>query len=200
MNHLFNHWALEKTIMTRPLKIVGICGSLRKGSYSRDILNSIAEQLPEHTHFVELDPEPFVHYNEDLDQGAGPETVSQGRALIAGCDAVILVTPEFNHGIPGVLKNMLDWLSRPAFASCFVGKPVLFATVAPGALGGVRAQYQLRETFSSMLCQLPSLPEIAITHVHEKIDNHRLVDQRTLERIRKTLTAFLARSGIQAER
>jgi chromate reductase len=110
---------------------------------------------------------------------------------VAASDALLIVTPEFNHGLPGVLKNTLDWLSRPAFDSSLTGKPVMFATLSPGALGGVRAQSQMRETLASMLCQLVPLPEIAITHVGEKIAGDRLVDEATLKHAGGVLARFL---------
>jgi chromate reductase len=103
-----------------------------------------------------------------------------------------MVTPEFNHGLPGVLKNTLDWLSRPAFSSCMMGKPVFFITLSPGALGGVRAQYQMRETLASMLCRLVALPEIAITQVGVKVEDGALKDSATLSFIEKNLVRFLS--------
>jgi len=138
--------------MTQALHIVGICGSLRAGSHSRLLLRTTAELLPAHSRLLELDIGELPHYNEDIDGSAAPDAVMKARQAVERADAVIIVTPEFNHGLPGVLKNTLDWLSRPAFASCFIEKPVLFATISPGALGGVRAQYQMRETLSSIAC------------------------------------------------
>jgi chromate reductase len=183
--------------LTQQLNIVGICGSLRQSSYSRVILRSIANLLPEGTQFRELDPGALPHYNEDIDTNVAPESVATGRALITRCDAVVIVTPEFNHGIPGVLKNTLDWLSRPAFASCFLDKPVMFATVAPGVLGGVRAQYQMRETLSSMLCNLVPLREIVLTQVANKLPNDRLEDKETIDHLHRALASFLKQSGLR---
>jgi chromate reductase, NAD(P)H dehydrogenase (quinone) len=178
--------------MTKPLTITGIAGSLRSASYSRMVLQSIAALLPEGTRFETLDIGALPHYNQDLDNAAAPEAVVRGRAQIAASDAVIIVTPEFNHGIPGVLKNTLDWLSRPAFKSSFIHKPVMFATISPGALGGVRTQSDLRETLASMLCRLLPLPEIVVTHVGTKVAAERLTDEATLNHIGQVLSTFLA--------
>lgn len=186
-------WAgpsLEFTV-TSSLKIVGIAGSLRAASYSRIVLKAVARLLPEGAEFTAVDIGSLPHYNEDLEREALPSSVAAARARVHACDAVIIVTPEFNHGAPGVLKNALDWLSRPAFTGCMRSKPVLFATLSPGALGGVRAQHALRETLSSMLCRLVSLPEIAITHVGTKVTRDELTDQSTLAFIGNTLEQFL---------
>jgi chromate reductase len=169
----------KENIMTKPLRIVGMAGSLRADSYCKIVLNSLADMLP--------------HYNQDLDSPVGPAQVHQARDLIASADAVLMVVPEFNHGIPGVLKNALDWLSRPAFTSCMVGKPVMFATLSPGALGGVRAQYQLRETLAAMLCKLDPLPEVAITFIGQKVSDGQLTDEVTRTFTQKILSQFVAR-------
>jgi chromate reductase len=182
--------------MSQALQITGIAGSLRTASFSRIVLSSMAGLLPGDSRFSVLDIGQMPHYNEDLD-GAGsvPTPVAAGRAQVAASDAVLIVTPEFNHGLPGVLKNTLDWLSRPAFQSCLAGKPVMFATLSPGALGGVRTQSQLRETLAAMLCRLVPLPEIAITHVGAKITGDRLTDPATLTHIGGVLRTFLDNMG-----
>jgi chromate reductase len=179
-------------VMSHTLRITGLAGSLRSASYSRSVLATIAEMLPDGAKFEAIDIGSLPHYNEDLERTALPEPVTFSREMVAASDAVLIVTPEFNHGIPGVLKNALDWLSRPAFDSCLIGKPVLFATLSPGALGGVRAQSQLRETLASMLCKLTPLQEIAITHIGSKVDHDRLVDAPTLKHIQSVLQRFLS--------
>lgn len=183
--------------MSHTLRISGLAGSLRTASYSRVVLETIAEMLPDGAKFEAIDIGSLPHYNEDLEKTALPDTVMFSREIVAASDAVLIVTPEFNHGIPGVLKNALDWLSRPAFDSCLIDKPVLFATLSPGALGGVRAQSQLRETLASMLCKLTPLQEIAITHIAGKIAHDRLVDAPTLRHIQSILQRFLA-AGVPA--
>ncbi len=179
--------------MTKPLRIVGMAGSLRNDSYCKIILNSLAEMLPSGSEFSNLDIGALPYYNQDFDTPTGPSEVHQARDLIASADAVLIVVPEFNHGIPGVLKNTLDWLSRPAFTSCMVGKPVMFVTLSPGALGGVRAQYQMRETLAAMLCKLDPLPEVAITFVGQKISEGQLTDEVTRTFTQKILSQFVAR-------
>jgi chromate reductase len=152
--------------MKTSLKFVGLSGSLRQTSYSSAVLDTIGEQLRSQGHGLDLlNIGDYPHYNQDVEQS----------------DGIVIVAPEFNHGIPGVLKNTLDWLSRPAFASCFQGKPAFFCTISPGALGGVRAQYQLRETLSSMLCEVVPMPEIVIPHVNKKVENGIFTDKPTID-------------------
>lgn len=177
--------------MSRKLRIAAIAGSLRNTSYSKMVLSTIADLLPEHSTFATIEVDAMPYYNEDLEHSDLPENVVAGRELVAASDALVIVTPEFNHGIPGVLKNTLDWLSRPAFESCAVGKPVLFVTISPGALGGVRAQYQLRETLAAMQCALIPLPEVAITNIGSKVGDGKLVDAATLKFVGTVLARFL---------
>ncbi len=153
--------------------------------------------LPEGSSFSELDIALIPHYNQDEDTPDGPEAVLKGRKAIAASDAIIITLPEFNHGIPGVLKNALDWLSRPAFTGCFTNKPVFFATIAPGPLGGVRAQAQMRETLYCMRCTLVPLAEVAVTHAASKFANDQLQDQPTIDHIQTVLASFLEQNSLK---
>lgn len=172
------------------MRLVGISGSLRKASYSSAILQVMIEKAKPQAVVELLEIGNLPHYNADLELDVLPKAVTDARALVSLCDGVIVVSPEFNHGIPGVLKNTLDWLSRPAFESCLLHKPVFFLTQSTGELGGVRAQYQLRETFASMLCHLLPMREAALCHIGSKIVGGKLVDNdteafltRTMERV-----------------
>lgn len=178
--------------MSSTLHVAGIAGSLRQGSHSRAVLAAIRQMLPAGARFTEIDPGALPHYDVDLDTAAPPEPVATARGIVADADLLLLAVPEYNHGIPGVLKNTLDWLSRPAFRSCAIGRTVIFVTLSEGALGGVRAQYQLRETLSSMLCVLPPMREIAITGVQHKLDGTRITDAATHDLIAATLAGVLA--------
>lgn len=181
--------------MSKALHIVGIAGSLRQASFSKIILQAMAEHLPAGTRFDAIDIAAYPHYNEDDEKDRLPQIVADGRAQVAASDGIVIVTPEFNHGIPGVLKNTLDWLSRPAFNSCFRHKPVMFVTHSPGPLGGVRAQYQLRETMASMLCNLVPLQELALADIAAKVSDGRLSEEGALRRIQRMTDSFLAALG-----
>ncbi|MGB8601073.1 MAG: NADPH-dependent FMN reductase [Rhizomicrobium sp.] len=177
--------------MPHPLHLVGIAGSLRQASFSRSILAAMAGHLPAGTRYDAIDIAAFPHYDQDLEETL-PAVVAEGRARIAACDGVMIVTPEFNHGIPGVLKNTLDWLSRPAFKSGFLTKPVMFITHSPGPLGGVRAQYQLREALASMLADVVPLQELALAQIGDKIREGLLSDETALRRVHRQVDSFLA--------
>jgi chromate reductase len=178
--------------MKTPLKFVGLSGSLRQASYSSAVLNAFGQQLRSQGYDLNLlNIGDFAHYNQDIEEAGLPEVVAMARMLVEQSDGVVIVTPEFNHSIPGVLKNTLDWLSRPAFASCFQTKPALFCTISPGALGGVRAQYQMRETLSSMLCEVVPMPEIVIPHVHKKCENGVFTDKATIDFISNSIGCLI---------
>ena len=119
-------------------------------------------------------------YNEDDDAGPAPESVRALRSAIEGSDGVIMISPEYNHGMSGVLKNGLDWASRPYGRSVLRGKPVLTMTASPAFTGGVRAQQQVNETLVSIPARLVLRPQIVIGGVHEKVRCGRLVDEATL--------------------
>lgn len=181
--------------MSSALHVAGIAGSLRRGSHSRAVLAAIRDMLPAGSRFSEIDPGAIPHYSVDLDTDTPPEPVRAARQTVASADLLLLVVPEYNHGIPGVLKNTLDWLSRPAFSSCAQGRTVMFVTLSEGALGGVRAQSQLRETLASMLCVLPPMREIAITGVGHKLDGDTITDPATAGFIAESLRCVLATLG-----
>ena len=165
----------------RPIiRLLGISGSLRSGSFSTAILQSLAlrRRPDEEMSVLTLDKVPF--YNEDEDNHPALPAVEELRSTIAGSDGVIIATPEYNHGVPGVLKNALDWGSRPTFQSCFVNKPVLILSSSPAFTGGVRAQYQLREALTSMQARVVSGREIVIAGVNGKMKDGLLADEEVL--------------------
>lgn len=178
--------------MAQSLKFFGMAGSLREQANSRIVLNALGEMLPELSQLLIGDIGQLPFYNVDVELSRLPAAVSEMRSQVETSDAVLIVTPEYNHSIPGVLKNALDWLSRPAFKSCMTHKPVFFITLSESAMGGVRAQLQLREILASMLCTLPPLPEIAMAAISSKIRDGKLTDEPTLKFTRQVLNTFLA--------
>lgn len=174
------------------LNIACMHSGMRRHSHSQAVLESVLTLLPTSVQTTTLNIGDFPYYNEDIERDSLPESILHARQIIAPADAIIIVTSEFNHGVPGVLKNALDWLSRPVRASCMANKAVFFLSQSTGALGGVRAQYQLRETLSSMLCKLVPLPEMVIPAVAGKIQHGRLTDETTRQFIAAQLAVFLA--------
>lgn len=124
-------------------KLVGLSGSLRAASFNTGLLRAAAELVPEGSSLTVATPEGIPLYNADLEREAGmPEAVERLKAQIIAADALLLATPEYNNGIPGVLKNAIDWLSRPPsdIARVFAGRPVAVIGASPGGLGTVLAQ------------------------------------------------------------
>jgi chromate reductase len=129
-------------------------------------------------------------YNEDVEKAGRPEGVHRLNEAITRSDGVLIVTPEYNHGVPGVLKNALDWASQPFQQSVFRHKPVCVITSSLAATGGVRAQYQLRETLHSMLAIVVPGPEMVVGAVHTKFVGEDFVDDRSLALMLRGLQAM----------
>jgi chromate reductase, NAD(P)H dehydrogenase (quinone) len=163
-----------------PLRIVGIAGSLRAQAHSAAVLQTLAEAAPAHLTVTPFPLQAVPLYNADLDTDAPPQGVADFKAAIAAADGLVVVTPEYNYGIPGVLKNAIDWASRPGFASPLKDKPALIVSTSPGALGGARAHAQVREALSAALARVVARPQITIAGVADKIRDGRLTDEAHL--------------------
>jgi chromate reductase len=166
--------------MTQPFHFLGLSGSLRRASNSTAVLRGLQDALAPR---VALDIFPLHGmplYNEDDDGEHAAESVRALRSAIETSDGVIMVSPEYNHGMSGVLKNALDWASRPYGRSTLRGKPVLTMTTSPAFTGGVRAQQQMHETLAAIPARLVFRPQIVIGGVHEKVRDGRLVDEAAL--------------------
>jgi len=163
------------------VQLVAISGSIRRASNCTAVLRSLQPLLPAGVtlHIAPLDAIP--PYNADLDGDAPPEPVAALKRAIAAADGIVLCSPEYNYGMPGVLKNAIDWASRPAFASPLKGKPSLVVTSSPGALGGVRAQAQVRDALAATLARPLSRPHVAIPVIGSRFRDGELVDATALE-------------------
>lgn len=172
-------------------RLLGVSGSLRRDSFSTAILRTLQTALaPSVELFLHpLDDVPL--YNQDHDTATPPEAVRRLRTAIGQSDGVVIVSPEFNYGIPGVLKNALDWASRPYGASTLIGKPVATITASPAFTGGVRAQSQLNETLLATQSRLIAGPQTVIGSVHEKILDGRLTDEPSLQFALQAVRALL---------
>ena len=181
--------------MRKP-RLLGVSGSLRRDSYSTAILRTLREALAPDVELVlhPLDTVPL--YNQDLDTQTPPEGVARLRAAITSSDGLVIVSPEFNYGMPGVLKNALDWASRPYGASALIGKPVLTMTASPAFTGGVRAQAQLNETLLATQSRLVVRPQTVIGAVDEKIVDGRLADPASLQFALQAVGDLLREAGL----
>jgi len=175
-----------------PTRLVAISGSIRRASHCTAVLRSLTPLLPP-TATLELFPlDDVPMYNADLDGDSPPAAVAQLKADIAAADGLVICSPEYNYGIPGVLKNAIDWASRPGFASPLKGKPVLVMTASPGTAGGVRAQAQIRDALAATLARPLVRQHIAIAGVASRIQDGLLVDEPTLGFIQAGLVDLLS--------
>lgn len=179
--------------MTSPkFHLLGLSGSLRKASYSTAVLKAIGAEIAAAADLSIAEIGALPLYNQDLDLEPRPAPVAALRAAIAQAEGLIVVSTEYNHGVPGVLKNAIDWASRPAFASPLRGKPVLIVTCSMATTGGVRAQYQLREAFSSTLSRPVATPEVVIGSVGQKMTGAAFTDRAVLDFAAKACAALFA--------
>ncbi|GAA4994831.1 NAD(P)H-dependent FMN reductase [Yinghuangia aomiensis] len=170
---------------TSPLRVVGIAGSLRRDSWNRKLLRAAAALAPSGIEVHISEELPHIPlFNEDLVGGREPESVLRMRAEVAASDALLIATPEYNGGVPGVLKNALDWLSLPLGGSALHGKPVGLMGASPGRLGTARGQFELRNMFVFTASPVMPGPEVLVAHAHERFDAEgRLTDPDVAARI-----------------
>lgn len=169
------------------LKVLGISGSLRKGSYNTAALRAAREVAPDGVTIDTFDLSPIPLYNEDVREQGFPPAVQDFRDRIKAADALLIVTPEYNYSIPGVLKNAIDWASRPPDQP-FDGKPIAIMGASPAFTGTARAQYHLRQVFVYLNGLILNRPEVFITTAHTKFDAAgKLTDDKTREHVRGLL-------------
>ena len=161
-------------------RLLGIVGSLRAGAFSRSLLEAVAAESSSQADYDYADIGSLPHFNQDLYVEPLPEAVAYFRGQIARADGLVISSPEYNHGMPGVLKTAIEWASRPHNASPLKGKPVLILTSSVASTGGVRAQYQIRETLASSLARATITPEIVVGGVQAKMAAGRFQDPVTI--------------------
>jgi chromate reductase, NAD(P)H dehydrogenase (quinone) len=164
-----------------PYRLLGVSGSLRTEAFSTAILETLSEAVVPKAITTIADIGSLPHYNQDLDGASAPDVVVDFKTQVMNADGLVIVSSEFNHGVPGILKNAIDWASRPGFRSPLKGKPILIITSSVAFTGGVRAQYQLREAFASTLSRVTLTPEVVIGAVHEKIVAGALADRAAID-------------------
>jgi chromate reductase len=156
------------------MRVLGISGSLRRESLNTALLRAAAERLPAGAELVEYEGLADVPpYDEDVEAGATPEAVRDLRDAILAADAVLIATPEYNHSIPGQLKNALDWASRPAGHSALNGKPAAAIGASKSMFGGVWAQAELRKVMGAMGGRVVET-ELPVAHAHDILREGRL--------------------------
>jgi chromate reductase len=177
--------------MSKPIIILGFAGSLRKGSYNKALLHVASELVPKDAKLEIFNLEGIPVFNQDLEDRM-PQKVKKFKAKIRAADALLIATPEYNYSVPGVLKNAIDWASRPYDDNSFEGKPVAVMSASPGMLGGARAQYHLRQVLVSLNMHAVNRPEVIVMSVEEKIDEKgNLIDEKTRKKIRQVLESLV---------
>lgn len=169
-----------------------ICGSLRKDSYNRIIAQSLVD-IDDAAEFRWIEIKDLPLFDEDLEVGGGPKAVTSFKKSIQEVEGIIIVSPEYNSGIPGVLKNALDWASRPPKTSVLYGKPVGVIGATPGGLGTVFSQMQIRQILESIQAHVLPFQRVLISQVHEKIDSDQkvLTDEKTKRYLQRYLQQFI---------
>ena len=178
---------------SRPLRVLGLAGSLRQGSYNRALLRAAQALAPEGMNIDIFDLIDLPLYNGDVEAQGDPQPVTALKRAIAASDGVLMVTPEYNHGVPAVMKNAVDWASRPPGAAALSHKAVGIIGASPGLTGTARGQTQLRQAFEFTNSFCMPQPELLVFKAHEKFDSRgELNDPPTAERLTKYLVAFAA--------
>jgi chromate reductase len=191
-----------KSLETR-LSVLAIAGSLRRASFNRGLVRAAVEVAPNGVAVKTFDLIEVPMFNADVEAQGDPGPVAALKRAIYEADALLIATPEYNHCIPGVLKNAIDWASRPARASALTGKPVAIMGASPGRGGTARAQAQLRDGLTYTNGYVLPLPEVLVPSAELKFDaDGDLLDEATRVEVRDLLVALAAwtrRLGLSAD-
>jgi chromate reductase, NAD(P)H dehydrogenase (quinone) len=176
-----------------PLRVVAIAGSLRTSSYNRGLLRAAQDVAPTGMTITICDLAPIPLYNADVEALGDPPPVAQLKSAVRAAEALLLAVPEYNYGVSGVLKNTIDWLSRPP-ELVLHSKPAAMLGASPGMVGTARAQLQLRQAFVyTQTWVMPPPPELLVAQAQEKFDARgELTDPDTRARLRTLLEALVS--------
>jgi chromate reductase len=179
-----------------PIKILGIAGSLRAGSFNRALLRTAQSLAPPDTAVEIFELDGIPGFNQDLESDPPPK-VAELKAKVRAADAILFVTPEYNYSFPGVLKNAIDWASRPYGDSAWAGKPVALMGASIGNMGTSRAQYHLRQVFVFLNMHPLNQPEIMVANAGSKFDERgNYLDEQGKALIGQLLTELAKRTRL----
>jgi chromate reductase len=177
--------------MEQPVRILGFAGSLRKGSYNKALMRAAVELKPEDATIEVFDLEGIPPFNQDLERQPH-QIVKEFKAKIREADALLIASPEYNYSVPGVLKNAIDWASRPYGDNAFEGKPVAIMSASVGSLGGARAQYHLRQSFIALNMYPLNRPEVMMPFAQDNVDaDGNVTSEQTRQLIRELLEVLV---------
>lgn len=174
------------------MRLLTIPGSLRQGSYNRALLRAVAECVPPGVEVVQGDLRGIPVFDEDRELDAEPPALMRLRADVRTADGVLIATPEYNQGMPGVLKNALDWLSRPAPDRVLDGKPVAVIGASTGPWGTRYAQQMTRHVLGATGCRVMTSPMLFVRQVEDVVEDGRLQDEDTRAQLADVVAALLA--------
>lgn len=183
---------MDEATAQRPMTILGIAGSLRRDSYNRAALRAAQTLAPDDARIEIFELDGIPAFNQD-DEMRPPAKVVELKARVRAADAILLVTPEYNYSMPGVLKNAIDWASRPYGDNAWDGKPVAVMGASIGAIGTARAQYHLRQAFVFLNMYAINQPEVMIANAQDQFDAAgNLTDDKARELILQLLQNLIA--------
>jgi chromate reductase len=178
-------------VSTDRLDVLGIAGSLRRGSYNRGLIRAAAEMAPAWIQVIPYDLAEIPLFNMDVEEEGEPDPVRRFKQAIADADALLIATPEYNHCVPGVLKNAIDWASRPPRQSVLTNRPIAIMGAATGGGGTARAQAHLRDGLSYTRGLVMPQPEVLVPFAAERFDDDgNLHDNRTRVAVGELLVAL----------
>jgi chromate reductase len=178
--------------MSEKIKVLAFAGSLRKGSYNKALIRAAMQVEPQNIAIEVFDLDGIPPFNQDFEIDP-PQKVKEFKDKIRAANALLIATPEYNYSIPGVLKNAIDYASRPKADTPLEGKPVAIMSASTGRFGGARAQYHLRQTFIFLNMQPVNRPEVMLSDAPHNIDvNGNLTNEQTRQLIRQLLEALAA--------
>ncbi|MDP3030581.1 MAG: NAD(P)H-dependent oxidoreductase [Rhodocyclaceae bacterium] len=183
----------------KKLNILGIVGSLRKASYNRSALKAAQELVPVGAvlELIELHDIPVFDQDSEMNP---PASVVEFKRQILAADAILFATPEYNYSVPGVLKNAIDWASRPYGESAWLGKPAAIMGASAGSLGTARAQYHLRQILVALNMPVVNQPEVMIGNAAQRVGlDGKLTDETTRKFIRELLVALVKLATISRD-
>ena len=186
--------------MEQPIKVLAFAGSLRKGSYNKALVRAAVEVKPDSMAIEVFDLEGIPPYNQDLESQM-PQRVVEFKEKIRAADALLIATPEYNFSVSGVLKNAIDWASRPNVGNPLEGKPVAIMSASTGRFGGARAQYHLRQSLVFLNMHPINRPEVMLSSAKDNVDaNGNVTNEQTRILIRQLLEALVAWTKRLAEK
>ena len=178
--------------LEKQFRVLAFAGSLRKGSFNKALVRAALEVAPENVSIEIFDLEGIPPFNND-NVNDPPASVLEFKEKIRNADALLIASPEYNYSIPGVLKNAIDWASRPPKGNPLEDKTVAIMSASTGRLGGARAQYHLRQAFVFLNMHPVNRPEVMLSQAADNIDvNGRLTNEETRALIKQLIEALVA--------